>query len=126
MWLFVLILTSTSTLCYAQQKINPSGERSNYGFLMFENFPLNQENFKDELKILEVIKDHQDTLKTWSDFLKIEQKTFENRKNDSQLPYSGKQLLHRFYSYKTGKIIDICIDKLREKSTRFHKIDQNL
>ena len=104
MLLIWLIFTSTS-FCYAQQKINPSGETSNYGFLMFENFPLNQENFKDELKILKVIKEHQNTLKIWSDFLKIEQNTFLNRKNDSQLPYSGKQLLHRFYSYKTGKII---------------------
>ena len=88
-------------------KVNPSGERKNYGFLMFENFPLNEENFKEELSILKLLKDYKENLKTWNDFFKEEYSTFVNRKNDTQLIYNAKLLLHRLFSYKTGEILFI-------------------
>ena len=86
-------------------KVNPSGERKNYGFLMFENFPLNEENFKEELSILKLLKDYKENLKMWNDFFKEQYSTFVNRKNDTQLIYNAKLLLHRLFSYKTGKIL---------------------
>ena len=72
---------------------------------MFENFPLNEENFKEELSILKLLKDYKENLKMWNDFFKEEYSTFVNRKNDTQLIYNAKLLLHRLFSYKTGKIL---------------------
>ena len=103
-FLLILILLSTkSNYANATSKINASGERKNYAFLMFENFALNEENFKEELSILKLLKQYKEDLKIWNEHFKEEYSTFANRKNDSHLIYGAKRLLHRLYSYKSGK-----------------------
>ena len=105
--LTLILLLIKGIFTDATSKINAAGERNNYAFLMFENFPLNEENFKEELSILKLLKQYKEDLKIWNEHFKEEYSTFVNRKNDSHLIYGAKRLLHRLYSYKMGKKIII-------------------
>ena len=58
---FILITVQSST----------NENDGKFDYFMFENFPQNSENFKQELKLVKVLKDYQHKLKTWRNFIGI-------------------------------------------------------
>ena len=61
-------------------------ELQSYDYFMFENFPLNGENFKQELKLVPLLHSYLETLATWRDFLADDVK---RSKIDKHSPISG-------------------------------------
>lgn len=61
-------------------------ELQSYDYFMFENFPLNEENFKQELKLVPLLHSYLETLASWRDFLADDVK---RSKIDKHAPISG-------------------------------------
>ena len=60
----------------------------NLQFLMFENFDLNQENFMDELKIVDILRKYKQDLSDWYDYHKNNVNGLKARKLGCEIIYS--------------------------------------
>ena len=73
-----------------------------FDYFMFENFPQNEENFKQELKLVNVLKDYQHKLKTWRASIKPHLEQFKSRlSKENHLPISLFHVLNRGFVYQT-------------------------
>ena len=73
-----------------------------FDYFMFENFPQNEENFKQELKLVKVLKDYQHKLKTWRNSIGIYLEQFKSRTAiENHLPISFFHILNRGFAYHT-------------------------
>ena len=77
---FILITVQSST----------NENDGKFDYFMFENFPQNSENFKQELKLVKVLKDYQHKLKTWRNSIGIYLEQFMRSRTvtENHLPIS--------------------------------------
>ena len=96
---FIFIILSF-ILIKVQSSTNENDGKFDY--FMFENFPQNSENFKQELKLVNVLKDYSHKLKTWRATIKIHLEQFKSRiAIGNHLPISFFHILNRVFVYQT-------------------------
>ena len=77
MKLIIIIISSFVLITTVQSSLN--NDNGKFDYFMFENFPQNEENFKQELKLVNVLKDYSHKLKTWRATIKIHLEQFKSR-----------------------------------------------
>ena len=93
-------ITLSFILVTVQSSTNENDGKFDY--FMFENFPQNAENFKQELKLVKVLKDYQHKLKTWRNSIGKNLEQFESRTvRENHLPISFFHILNRGFAYHT-------------------------
>ena len=97
---FIFIILSF-ILIKVQSSTNENDGKFDY--FMFENFPQNSENFKQELKLVKVLKDYQHKLKTWRNFIGIYLEQFIKSRTvtENHLPISFFHMLKRSFGCHT-------------------------
>ena len=99
---FIFIILSF-ILIKVQSSTNENDGKFDY--FMFENFPQNSENFKQELKLVKVLKDYQHKLKTWRNSIGIYLQQIKSRKvttnPTNHSPVSFFHILNRSFGCHT-------------------------
>ena len=100
MKLIIIIISSFVLITTVQSSLN--NDNGKFDYFMFENFPQNEENFKQELKLVNVLKDYSHKLKTWRASIKIYLEQFKSRiAIGNHLPISFFHILNRGFAYHT-------------------------
>ena len=96
----IFIILSFILITTVQSSANENDGKFDY--FMFENFPQNEENFQQELKLVKVLKDYQHKLKTWRASIGIYLEQFKSRTViENHLPISFFHILNRGFAYHT-------------------------